>query len=86
MMRQAGFENEELVAETGFNSSPKTKGVLIRAVKPLLMEVGMEKEKPGDSMSKYQEFFDSVYTDGVIDRKTKYLIALGTSLAAGCDP
>jgi len=86
MIWQAGFENEELVAETGFNSSPKTKGVLIRAVKASLMEVGMEKEKPGDSLSKYQEFFDRVYTDGVIDRKTKHLIALGASLAAGCDP
>jgi alkylhydroperoxidase/carboxymuconolactone decarboxylase family protein YurZ len=86
MMRQAGFENEELVAETGFNSSPKTKGVLIRAVKPSSKEVGMEKEKPGDSLSKYQEFFDSVYAGGEIDRKTKHLIALGASLAAGCDP
>jgi hypothetical protein len=37
MIRQAGFESEELVAETGFNSSPKTKGVLIRAVKPSSM-------------------------------------------------
>ena len=33
-MEQAGFEESELVMETGFNSSPVTKGVLFRAVKP----------------------------------------------------
>lgn len=34
MLRNAGFEEAELVAETGYNSSPKTKGVLVRAIKP----------------------------------------------------
>jgi hypothetical protein len=33
MIEQAGFKNTELVAKTGFNSSPKTEGVLIRAQK-----------------------------------------------------
>ncbi len=33
MMQQAGFSDPALVAETGFNSSPKTKGVLFRAAK-----------------------------------------------------
>jgi hypothetical protein len=33
MMQQAGFSDATLVAETGFNSSPKTKGVLFRALK-----------------------------------------------------
>lgn len=33
MLREAGFVNVELVSETGFNASPKTKGVLIRAGK-----------------------------------------------------
>jgi hypothetical protein len=33
MIQQAGFSNTALVAETGFNSSPKTKGVLFRAAK-----------------------------------------------------
>jgi hypothetical protein len=33
MMQQAGFSDAALVAETGFNSSPKTKGVLFRAIK-----------------------------------------------------
>ena len=39
-----------------------------------------------DSMNKYQEFFDAVYEEGTINVKTKHLIALGASLAAGCEP
>jgi hypothetical protein len=31
MMRAAGFEDVQLVRETGFNSSGKTKGVLMTA-------------------------------------------------------
>ena len=34
MLQKVGFENAELVGETGFNSSSKTKGVLLRAKKP----------------------------------------------------
>jgi hypothetical protein len=34
MLRAAGFVNVELIGKTGFDSSPKTEGVLIRAVKP----------------------------------------------------
>jgi hypothetical protein len=33
MISDAGFEDAELLRETGFNSSGKTKGVLIRALK-----------------------------------------------------
>jgi hypothetical protein len=33
-MKQVGFVEAELVAETGFDSSPITKGVLFRAKKP----------------------------------------------------
>lgn len=33
-MEKAGFEDAHLVAETGFNSTRKTIGVLIRARKP----------------------------------------------------
>jgi hypothetical protein len=33
MIEQAGFIDAELVGDTGFNSSPVTKGVLIRAGK-----------------------------------------------------
>jgi hypothetical protein len=33
MLELIGFTDVELVGETGFNSSPVTKGVLVRAVK-----------------------------------------------------
>jgi hypothetical protein len=33
MLEKTGFSNVELVGETGFNSSPVTKGVLVRGVK-----------------------------------------------------
>ncbi len=33
LLQEAGFMNSELVGETGFNSSPVTKGVLVRATK-----------------------------------------------------
>jgi len=34
MLNEVGFIDYELVADTGFNSSPVTKGVLFRARKP----------------------------------------------------
>jgi hypothetical protein len=34
IIKQAGFADTEMVSETGFNSSPVTKGVLFRAVRP----------------------------------------------------
>jgi hypothetical protein len=33
MLKKAGFLNAELVEKTGFNSSPATEGILIRAGK-----------------------------------------------------
>lgn len=46
MLKKAGFEKAELVGETGFNSSPKTKGVLLRAEKPVN---GVHKKSPADN-------------------------------------
>jgi hypothetical protein len=34
MLEAAGFTDAELVSETSFNSSPVTRGVLIRARRP----------------------------------------------------
>lgn len=34
LIQKVGFADAELVSETGFNSSPKTRGVLFRARKP----------------------------------------------------
>jgi hypothetical protein len=33
-MKSAGFDDVALIGETGFNSSPITKGALFRATKP----------------------------------------------------
>ena len=44
-MQKVGFENAELVGETGFNSSPKTKGVLLRADKST---PSADKQKPAN--------------------------------------
>jgi hypothetical protein len=38
MLNEVGFVDVELVGETGFKSSPVTKGVLFRARKPALDE------------------------------------------------
>lgn len=34
LLKKVGFDKAELVGKTGFNSSPKTEGVLLRGVKP----------------------------------------------------
>ena len=38
-----------------------------------------------DHMGKFQDFFHAVFNTGVLDKKTKHLVALGASLAAACD-
>ncbi len=86
MIGDAGFTDAELVAETGFNSSPVTRGVLFRAKKPAISDVGRLRMPVQDLLAKYQEFFNAAYAEGAIDCKTKHMIALGASLAAGCDP
>ncbi len=86
MLDQAGFEDIKLVAETGLNSSPKTKGTLFQAKRPLAIK-GTEKTSGVEtSLDRYQEFMDSVYAEGgALGRKTKHLVALGASLVAGCE-
>ncbi len=38
------------------------------------------------SLAGYQTFMDGVYGEkGALDRKTRHLIALGASLAGGCN-
>jgi hypothetical protein len=61
LIQQTGFEDVELVAETGFNSSPKTKGVLIRAKKPT--ELDQKTVKPfKDYLSEYSTFSKELRT------------------------
>jgi hypothetical protein len=45
MLQEAGFINVELVRETGFNASPKTKGALVRARKTERLDVWKKKKK-----------------------------------------
>jgi len=44
-LERAGFVDVERMGETGFNSSPKTKGVLFRARKPMPQSPEMEVKK-----------------------------------------
>ncbi len=85
MIRGAGFADVEMLGETGFKSSPVTNGVLIRATKPATADSARHEVSSSDLLGKYDEFFNAAYSEGAIDRKTKHLIALGASLAAGCD-
>ena len=45
MLQETGFVNVELVQETGFNASPKTKGVLIRARKSETLNAWEKEQK-----------------------------------------
>lgn len=86
LLKKAGFPSAELVRLTGFKSSPYTEGALIYGEKPSVMQ---DKEAAGsqkDPLQAYEEFRSLTFGPGALDRKTKYLIALGASLAAGCDP
>lgn len=47
---------------------------------------GGEKTVSSKPMDKYDEFFSMTYQQGAMDVKTKYLVALGASLGAGCQP
>lgn len=48
---------------------------------------GTDEENAMQNLSAlYQSFFDATYGSGALDKKTKFLIALGASLVAGCDP
>ncbi len=42
--------------------------------------------KSSNPMDVYDEFFSLTYQAGAIDIKTKHLVALAASLAAGCQP
>ena len=85
-LKEAGFKDAEIRGETGLNSSPVTKGMLFYAVMPSIKAVKKKKKEMKDPFETYQAFFGQAYSDGAIDRKTKHLIALGASLAAGCEP
>ncbi len=39
-----------------------------------------------DPMNEFQKFLDAAMAPGILDHKTKQLVALSAGLAAGCDP
>jgi len=86
MMRQAGFADAEIAGSTGLDSSPMTRGVLMRARRPSIHSYRNRESAVPDLFKPYDEFFEAVYRDGALDRRSKFLIALGASLAAGCEP
>ncbi len=85
MLEEAGFRGVESGAVTGLHSSPVTVGMLFKAIKPESSGFVME-DRYMSTMDYYQQFMASAYSEGVLDQKTRYLIALGASLGAGCDP
>jgi hypothetical protein len=82
MLNEASFIECELIMDTGFNSSPVTKGVLFRARKP--MDLHGRLSMSSNPMDKYDEFFSMIYQPGAMDVKTSHLVALAASLGAGC--
>lgn len=86
LLKRADFKDVEIRGETGLNSSPITRGMLFYAVKPSIEAVKRKEKEMKDPLETYQDFFNQAYADGAIDRKTKHLIALAASLAAGCEP
>jgi hypothetical protein len=86
LLKEAGFKEVEIRGETGLNSSPITRGMLFYAGMPSIKAVIKKEQEMKDLFETYQAFFNQAYADGAIDRKTKHLIALSASLAAGCEP
>ena len=63
-------------------------GVVLRKQEAAADATHIQEEEEGDvadHMGKFQDFFHAVFNTGVLDRKTKHLVALGASLAAACD-
>ena len=58
MIQNTGFVNVELVQETGFNASPKTKGVLVRARKTETLDAW--KKEPKQIKTKFKVIQNSV--------------------------
>ena len=55
MLQEAGFVNVELVQETGFNASPKTKGVLVRARKTERLDAWKTEKKQIETKIKIKQ-------------------------------
>ena len=78
-MQKVGFEKAELVGETGFNSTPKTKGVLLRAEKPA--NVIQEQEFAEDTKRGKEKVRDT------LEKRTRLSIeaVIGKAFELGCE-
>jgi hypothetical protein len=52
LFKRVGFADAEIVAETGFKSSPITEGMLFRATKPMIGTLGKGDRPLDDLLSK----------------------------------
>jgi len=59
MLQETGFVNVELVQETGFNASPKTKGVLVRARKTESLDAWKTEKKQIETKIKIRQMFEN---------------------------
>ncbi len=63
-------------------------GVVLRKWEEAADATHIQKEEEtgvADHMGKFQDFFHAVFNTGVLDKKTRHLVALGASLGAGCE-
>ncbi len=74
LLKEVGFENAELVGKTGFNSTPKTEGVLVRGVKPQ-SSIGIQKLKE-----------ETIPVEQKVERKSPSIEAvIDKAYALGCE-
>ncbi len=68
LLKNVGFENAELVGKTGFNSTPKTEGILLRAARPA-SSIRVPEEKQGPRLEEMHRVARKPPSiDAVIDR------------------
>jgi len=85
-LKKAGFENVESMAETGFNSSPKTKGMLIRARKPQIQTAESKYSLKGEEDRRLTESESaSALKDSTIDDIVDRAIEMGAEKAKVID-
>lgn len=78
ILEEVGFENAELVAKTGFNSSPKTEGLLVRASKP---QASRSAQEPREEIAPLEEVRVMVKPSPSIEAVLDKAYALGCEKA-----
>ena len=65
MLKKAGFSDTQMVAETGFNSSPKTKGTLFHAFK-----AARAVEKNGKAGGRFSQQISRIFRRNLYSRSS----------------